>query len=185
MLQQRRHTLAGRIARRTLVSTVFAALLAGIAVPVAAQYDDPFGDIVTQNPGIDTTGVIVANPGESIPCDATCQATLANPATMSDLDGDSLIDADEVNIYGTNPNLFDTDGDGIDDGTEINLYGTNPTLKDTDRDGLNDNDEFVYGTAPLVWDTDGDGTADGCDPTPAIATPEELNSEPLGCISQS
>ena len=38
-----------------------------------------------------------------------------------DSDGDGLSDADEVNLHGTNPNLFDTDGDQIGDGTEVNL----------------------------------------------------------------
>jgi len=36
-----------------------------------------------------------------------------------DLDGDSLSDDDEKNLYGTNPALPDTDTDGVADGTEV------------------------------------------------------------------
>ena len=39
--------------------------------------------------------------------------------TPADSDGDGLSDDDEINIYGTNPNLADTDGDGVGDGVEV------------------------------------------------------------------
>ncbi|MDQ3695362.1 MAG: thrombospondin type 3 repeat-containing protein [Chloroflexota bacterium] len=47
------------------------------------------------------------------------------PAERSDRDGDGLYDDDELNVYGTNPDLWDTDGDGANDGEEV-YYGTNP-----------------------------------------------------------
>jgi Bacterial TSP3 repeat len=60
------------------------------------------------------------------------------------------------------PVAVDTDGDGVADSDEIDLYGTDPEIWDTDGDGLSDDDElFVVGTNPLVWDTDGDGVSDG------------------------
>jgi hypothetical protein len=40
-------------------------------------------------------------------------------AQRPDRDGDGLFDDDEVNVYGTNPDVFDTDGDGVGDGEEI------------------------------------------------------------------
>lgn len=40
-------------------------------------------------------------------------------ADHSDVDGDQLWDEDEVNVYGTRPDVADTDGDGASDGLEI------------------------------------------------------------------
>jgi Stigma-specific protein, Stig1 len=40
-------------------------------------------------------------------------------AQRPDRDGDGLFDDDEVEVYGTNPDVFDTDGDGVGDGEEI------------------------------------------------------------------
>ena len=43
-----------------------------------------------------------------------------------DTDHDGLANIDEINIYGTNPNLFDSDGDGYGDRQRMAL-GSNPT----------------------------------------------------------
>ena len=48
-----------------------------------------------------------------------------NPGS-SDGDGDGLIDADEIYVYGTGAAVFDTDGDGVGDGEEVLVYGTDP-----------------------------------------------------------
>ncbi len=86
-------------------------------------------------------------------------ATLIPPA---DTDGDGLTDDDEVNVYGTDPNLADTDGDGLDDGDEVGVHGTDPNLADSDGDGLDDGAEVnVHGTDPNEADTDGDVLTDG------------------------
>ncbi|MCB0495654.1 MAG: matrixin family metalloprotease [Cyclobacteriaceae bacterium] len=58
------------------------------------------------------------------------------------------------------PSQFDSDGDTVDDATEIWLIGTNPNDCDTDNDGLPDW-EVYYGLNPLNPDTDGDGVTDG------------------------
>ena len=56
----------------------------------------------------------------------------------------------------------DTDGDGVADSDEVELYGTDPQIWDTDGDGLSDGDElFATETDPFVWDTNGDGVSDG------------------------
>tara|TARA_B100000508_G_scaffold120126_1_gene101094 strand:- start:7979 stop:10354 length:2376 start_codon:yes stop_codon:yes gene_type:complete len=43
----------------------------------------------------------------------------------------------------------DTDGDGVSDADEINLYNTDPTAADSDNDGINDGVEIVRGFNPV------------------------------------
>ena len=95
----------------------------------------------------------------------------------ADTDHDGLSDYDELYVYYTAPGDVDSDCDGLSDSDELNVYGTDPTVGDTDSDGILDGDELnVYGTDPLNPDTDGDGVVDGdelilgMDPT----TPENL-----------
>lgn len=100
----------------------------------------------------------------------------------SDVDGDGLLDADEVEL-GTQPFLPDSDVDGLRDGDEVGFYGTDPGNVDTDDDGLSDTEEVqTRGTNPLLADTDGDVVTDaaeiaaGSDPldwtsVPATPTP--------------
>lgn len=79
-----------------------------------------------------------------------------------DTDGDTLLDGDEIHLYGTDPSLFDTDGDSLDDYEELFTYLTNPLLADSDTDNIDDFEEiFTYGTDPNQADTDGDGKKDG------------------------
>ncbi|MDX9819814.1 MAG: Ig-like domain-containing protein [Desulfococcus multivorans] len=79
----------------------------------------------------------------------------------SDTDGDGILDADEINIYGTDPTKPDTDGDGLNDGDEVMLHNTSPTNGDTDGDSLMDGDEVIlYATNPINDDSDGDGLGD-------------------------
>ena len=52
-------------------------------------------------------------------------ASDTTPSGPVDTDGDGLSDSDEINVYGTDPNLWDTDADGTDDGTEV-AQGTDP-----------------------------------------------------------
>jgi len=73
-----------------------------------------------------------------------------------DSDGDGLTDADEINIYGTDPTNEDTDGDGVNDGVEIAL-DTDPLNPgdytsenaDSDGDGFKDREEAEGGTDPF------------------------------------
>lgn len=68
-----------------------------------------------------------------------------------DLDGDGLSNLSEMEI-GTSIFKPDTDEDGLSDADEIQLYGTNPLLKDTDSDGVSDSKEIELGTNPLVYE---------------------------------
>jgi Bacterial TSP3 repeat len=83
----------------------------------------------------------------------------------------------------------DTDGDGVADSDEVDLYGTDPEIWDTDGDELSDSDElFVAGTDPLVWDTDSDGVMDGGGETAAsteLVVEEGAGAEASGLDSDN
>ena len=87
-------------------------------------------------PGDTSVEIVPAGAPEPV---AETTAVEASEPVAADSDGDSVVDGDEVDLYGTDPGTWDTDGDGISDGDEL----------------------FVAGTDPLVWDTDGDGISDG------------------------
>lgn len=117
----------------------------------------------------------------------------AYEAVVLDSDDDGITDADEINIYGTDPFNPDTDGDGLSDYDEIFVHFTDPLDPDTDGDGLldgvevdiamgggcpdplngdsdgdtlSDGDEIALGTDPCNSDTDGDGIPDNIDDQP-------------------
>ena len=56
---------------------------------------------------------------------------------------------------------LDADGDEISDADEVNVYQSNPASDDSDDDGLKDNDELALGTDIIDEDSDGDGCIDG------------------------
>ena len=86
--------------------------------------------------------------------------TLIEYSQVLDTDRDEIADDDEINSYGTDPNLADTDGDGIDDGEELNYWGSawaqdpdgdnliNLLDSDSDNDGVSDGGEIYRGYDP-------------------------------------
>lgn len=157
-----------------LVGTI---VLAGASATLAQDGGESL-DIVTQNPGVDATGVIVSNPGESIPCDVLCQGMLADPAGWTDSDGDGLTDADEA-LYAANPALPDTDNDRLSDGDEVHLYNTVPWNADSDEDHVGDYRElFETGTNPRAADSDRDGYSDGEELDRYFTNPNDYDSYP-------
>jgi hypothetical protein len=89
---------------------------------------------------------------------------------VTDTDADGLLDNDEIDIYGTDPNDSDTDDDGLLDGTEVDMaQGSgcpDPLNPDSDGDTLSDGAEVALGTSPCATDTDADGIPDNVDPLP-------------------
>jgi len=85
-----------------------------------------------------------------------------------DTDDDGLIDDDEINIYGTDPDNPDTDGDGINDGDEVEFWGYDWDM-DFDNDGIINN--------LLDPDSDNDGFSDGSEKDKGF-DPGDSNSNP-------
>ncbi|MFA6215961.1 MAG: L,D-transpeptidase family protein, partial [Patescibacteria group bacterium] len=103
-------------------------------------------------------------------------------------DADGLADADELDIYHTDPNNADTDGDGYSDYEEVyNGYSPRDKNKiklsrlDSDSDGVPDSWEIRLGLDLLNPDSDGDSYADGVEITngydPNSSQPQKLAKE--------
>lgn len=75
---------------------------------------------------------------------------------LSDVDGDGLTDANEINLHNTDPLDDDSDNDGMPDGFEV-TYGLNPNADDTaddlDGDGQTNIGEYLAGTLPNNTDS--------------------------------
>ncbi len=112
----------------------------------------------TDQPGTNANGQ-----GEPAGTNGTDQGGTTAGGANSDRDGDGLTDQDEVDFFGTNPDLFDTDGGGVGDGDEwfnftdpLNPADDNAGAQgggngdaDSDGDGVSDNDELLNGTDPF------------------------------------
>jgi len=70
-----------------------------------------------------------------------------------DSDDDGLTNLEEQNNK-TNPLVQDTDSDFLNDAEEVDIYGTNPLIKDSDGDGILDGREVFNSSDPLVADAD-------------------------------
>ena len=79
----------------------------------------------------------------------------------NDRDRDGLLNTEETDVYGTDPDDEDTDDDDVVDGDEV-LFGSDPTNPDTDGDTFTDGEEmYQLGTDPLVYDLGPLDDADG------------------------
>lgn len=88
-----------------------------------------------------------------------------------DTDYDGLSDAEELDIYYTNPNLTDTDGDGYSDGDEVH-FGFDPNQVGNDRlekkiEVSLKNQTLTYSLGPYLIKTLKVSTGDRKHPTPA------------------
>lgn len=129
-------------------------------VAFSNDYDaEPQGFTLTENyfgqPGGPTAGQVENNTG-NVAGDVTT-ASNSNNTNLIDTDGDTLLDSEESQLYGTNPNVADTDGDGYGDGVEV-ANGYDPLNSDSPTAG--------GATTPAV-DTDGDGIPDSLDANPS------------------
>lgn len=158
-----------------------------VMLPGAATYYAPGLELADNGSGyivtIQSNEPVAAIDVYSLPPAPTPIPPTVAPAA-TDTDGDGIPDADEVGIYGTDPNSADSDADGVFDGAEL-TNGTNPLVSDaavaeidSDADGILDGDEPVFGTDASLADTDGDGWLDGDEVT--IGTdPLDPNSLPV------
>ena len=121
----------------------------------------------------DTNGFCIYNNGYS------------NPSTTNS-DSDSLTDAEELFVYGTDPDDSDSDNDGLDDDDEIITYTTDPNNPDSDFDNMPDGWEINYNFNPKssldnVTDYDSDGLlniyeyTNDTDPTDADSDDDDLS----------
>ena len=88
------------------------------------------------------------------------EVPFTTPEADEDRDNDGLLSADEIVLYGTDPDLQDTDNDGIPDGEERIYWGDkwdadidndgliNLLDADSDNDGVTDGEELDQGTNP-------------------------------------
>ena len=93
-----------------------------------------------------------------------------------DFDSDGLSNAQEYQ-RNTHPFISDTDGDTLIDGDEVTVYLTDPLLMDTDGDGLDDPDEIYFNTDPNDADSNDNGISDGDEKRAQILVHEAENKE--------
>ena len=85
---------------------------------------------------------LVADPRNDPPLGGGAPPIVPAP-TLTDTDGDGLLDLEEAEIL-TDVGNVDTDGDGLSDGAEVGDWGINPLVQDTDGDALRDDYETVH-----------------------------------------
>ncbi|MBN1328923.1 MAG: hypothetical protein JXA54_05570 [Candidatus Heimdallarchaeota archaeon] len=138
------------------------------------DWNDPDCDSDGIPDGVEVDGLYFNGTTWAYTEDSIDNAALFKKSNPLDWDSDNdMLDDLKENYYETNPNNPDMDGDGLLDGEEVYVFGTDPTDSDTDNDLLNDKmevngvsltvDGITYGpykTDPTRTDTDNDGLSD-------------------------
>ncbi len=115
------HEYAGALRRQASEEIViYRSELDSAVLVFLASYSGPYGED-TQSELMK----VVQNETERIERRELIARERIGDTVLTDSDGDSITDFDEVNLYKTNPYVADTDGDGFLDGVEI-LGGFDP-----------------------------------------------------------
>jgi len=180
-------SLHGEIAIQTMCTDVDGDGIPGSVEAVIAGLEDHKWDSDGDGMG-DLDEIDEANGDMATSYDVSKHSTCACPnPTVSDSDGDDIMDGNEQGDYVTDFCKYDTDGDGLDDGREVGTFSAypsdsgatitvrtdtrdhaDPRAMDTDGDGLDDLVEFAEGSLASPYstfvndpDSDGDGLLDG------------------------
>jgi len=117
-----------------------------------------------------TTTIDVGNTTQHVVTDLQAGAIYFFAATAYDASGNQSDFSVELAVNTPNdpPSnaQLDSDGDGLSDADEISIYGTDPNNPDSDGDGMSDGQEVVYWGDNWDGDDDGDGIINLLDPTP-------------------
>jgi len=131
-------------------------------LPLTDNDDDGMPDFWELSYGLDPTNAMDASSDlDSDGLSNVREYELNTLPNNEDSDGDTLTDANEVNIHFTNPINVDSDEDTLNDNIEINVHLTNPNLLDTESDGMSDGWEVLYDLNPLLDDGALDNDEDG------------------------
>lgn len=96
---------------------------------------------------------------------------------ITDTDGDSLSDWDELRVYGTSPYLADSDSDGISDSEEIKS-GADPNCPKGKECGSSD----LPATAPVVVPEQSVGSNTGSTATSSIEDLDNLSPDEIRAL---
>lgn len=117
-------------------------------------YNDPW-DAKTKSVSYDSFPIQVTWVAQGTPT-----ARMQEASVTQDSDGDGIMDFDETNRFGTNPNNMDTDGDGIPDKLDMHSYLYYPHNTYIGSAGAYDVDGDKLRTE-LDKDSDNGGATDG------------------------
>lgn len=128
-----------------------------------------------------TFSIDVGNTTQHVVTDLQAGAIYFFAATAYDSNGNESDFSTEL-VVNTPSAPVDSDGDGLSDADEINIYGTNPSNPDSDGDGINDGEQLAFWGDNWNGDDDGDGIINLLDATPTKITPVPKKKVNMGPI---